>query len=312
MSLRGGAHDIALGFHRLNILDVSERGHQPMTCGDGSIALLFNGAIYNAFDHKRALERDGYRFKSATDTEVILALYERYGIDGLLERIEGMFAIAIADARRHELHLVRDHFGIKPLYWTQCGNAVLFASEAKAFLAHPSFRAEIDPQQIDELLAFRFVAGEESLLKGVRQVRPGRRITITPEEIRETRYWSIPDHCDKASLAREDAVDQLDALLRRSVQSQLLSDVPVGSQLSGGIDSSLVTLMAGVDAFSIVVDDAIFSEAPWISRAAKTTRARLSLRSMRQAGTWISRSASRTRWRYGCSPSDRRSKRRCC
>src|SRR6476469_7526250 len=159
LSMRGGAADTALGFHRLKILDLSAHGHQPMTSADGSIALLFNGAIYNAFDFKPDLESHGYRFTSATDTEVILALYERHGLDGILDRLDGMFAIVIADTRHHALHLVRDRFGIKPLYWAQCGRTVLFASEAKAFLAHPDFEAEIDPAQLDELLAFRYIAG---------------------------------------------------------------------------------------------------------------------------------------------------------
>ena len=159
LSLRGGVPDTALGFHRLKILDLSARGHQPMTNPDGSIALLFNGEIYDAFDYKAELERGGYRFRSGTDTEVILALYEREGLEWMLERLNGMFAIVIADTRRGAVHLVRDRVGIKPLYWAQCGTTVLFASEAKAFLAHPAFRAEIDPMQVDELLAFRYVAG---------------------------------------------------------------------------------------------------------------------------------------------------------
>ncbi len=173
LSLRGGTPDIALGFQRLKILDLSARGHQPMTSPDGSTALLFNGEIYDAFDYKAELERDGYRFRTGTDTEVILALYERVGLERMLERLNGMFAIVIADTRRGVVHLLRDRVGIKPLYWTQCGTTVLFASEAKAFLAHPAFRAEIDPAEVDELLAFRYVAGEASLLKGVR-TRPAR------------------------------------------------------------------------------------------------------------------------------------------
>ena len=273
MAIRGGWPDTALGFHRLNILDVSPRGHQPMVSDDGAIALLFNGAIYNAFDHKPELERSGYRFKSATDTEVILALYERHGLDGMLERLNGMWAIVVADARRHELHLVRDQFGIKPLYWTQCGATVLFASEAKAFLAHPAFRAEIDPAQVDELLAFRYIAGEASLLKGVRHVPPGGIVTITPDGVDERRYWRIPDCDEKSTLSREDAVDALDHLLRRSVRSQLQSDVPVGCQLSGGVDSSLVSTIAKSDTFSIVIDDRIFSDEQWISIAEHATHA---------------------------------------
>jgi asparagine synthase (glutamine-hydrolysing) len=279
LSLRGGVPDTALGFRRLTILDRSARGHQPMTSPDGSIALLFNGEIYNAFDDKAGLERGGYRFRTGTDTEVILALYERNGLEGMLERLNGMFAIVIADTRRGAVHLLRDRVGIKPLYWARCGTTVLFASEAKAFLAHPAFRAEIDPMQVDELLAFRYVAGHASLLKGVRHVQPGHRLTITPGGVTEARYWSIPDHPEKLCLSREDAVNRLSHLLGRSVQSQLRSDVNVGCQLSGGVDSSLVAVLARsyrsahLDTFSIVFDEPPFSEERWILAAVAAARA---------------------------------------
>ena len=279
LSLRGGVADTALGFQRLKILDLSARGHQPMTSPDGATALLFNGQVYDAFDHRAALERDGYRFRTATDTEVVLALYERDGLERMLERLDGMFAIVIADTRRGLLHLVRDRLGIKPLYWTQHGTTVLFASEAKAFLAYPGFRAEIDPGEIDELLAFRYVAGEASLLRGVRHIPPGHRLTITPDGVRHSRYWSIPDDPDKLRLSRDDAVDRLEQLLDRSVRSQLRSDVNVGCQLSGGVDSSLVTVLAGshrrhdLGAFSIVFDEPRFSEEQWIVTAAGAAHA---------------------------------------
>jgi asparagine synthase (glutamine-hydrolysing) len=197
----------------------------------------------------------------------------------MLERLDGMFAIVIADTRRGAVHLLRDRVGIKPLYWAQCGTTVLFASEAKAFLAHPTFCPEIDPTQVDELLAFRYVAGPASLLKGVRHVQPGHRLTITPSGVTESRYWSIPDHPEKPHLSREDAVDRLDHLLGRSVQSQLRSDVSVGCQLSGGVDSSLVTVLArphcpaDLNAFSIIFDESKFSEERWILNAAATARA---------------------------------------
>ena len=192
----------------------------------------------------------------------------------MLERLNGMFAIVLADLRTREVHLARDHFGIKPLYWTQAGTTVLFASEAKAFLAHPAFTAAIDDDHVDEQLAFRYVAGEASLLRGVRQLRPGHRVRITPAGVTTARYWSIPDVPEKATLSREEATDRLDEIMRRSVASQLVSDVKVGCQLSGGIDSSLVTLFerphfeAGLDTFSVVFEDPKFSEVPWISEAA--------------------------------------------
>jgi asparagine synthase (glutamine-hydrolysing) len=279
LSLRGGIPDTALGFQRLKILDLSARGHQPMTSPDRSTALLFNGEIYEAFEWKAELERRGYRFRTGTDTEIILALYECEGLERMLERLNGMFAIVIADTRRGVVHLLRDRIGIKPLSWAQCGTTVLFASEAKAFLAHPKFRAEIDPTHVDELLAFRYVAGEASLLKGVRLVQPGHRLTITPDGVTEARYWNIPDCPDKLRLSREDAVDGLGSLLGRSVNLQLRSDVNVGCQLSGGVDSSLVAVLArahqhaDLNAFSIVFREQQFSEEQWILAAAAAAQA---------------------------------------
>src|SRR4051812_5057715 len=279
LSLRGGIPDTALGFHRLKILDRSAGGRQPMISPDRSTALLFNGEIYNAVDYKRELERGGYQFRTGTDTEVVLALYERKGLERMLEHLNGMFAIVIADTRRGAVHLLRDRIGVKPLYWAQRGPTVLFSSEAKAFLAHPAFCPEIDPTGLDELLAFRYVAGDASLLKGVRHVQPGHRLTITPAGVTEARYWSIPDPPEKLPLSRNDAVDRLDHLLSRSVQLQLRSDASVGCQLSGGVDSSLVTVLArthhraDLNAFSIVFDEPRFSEERWILEAAATAHA---------------------------------------
>ena len=275
LSLRGGAPDTALGFQRLAILDRSTRAGQPMVSPDGSVALLFNGEAYDAFEARTQLARDGYRFRTSTDTEVVLALYERLGLERMLERLDGMFAVVIVDTRRGVIHLLRDRIGIKPLYWVRCGQAVLFASEAKAFLAHPAFRAELDPAQVDELLAFRYVAGEATLLRGVRHVRPGHHLTMTASGCRETRYWSIPDNAETVHLSLEAAVDRLDHLLGRSVRSQVRSDVNLGCQLSGGIDSALVTRRAraqraDVNAFSIVFNEPRFSEEPWIETAAAT------------------------------------------
>lgn len=269
----------ALGFNRLNILDLTRCGHQPMTGSDGRVIIAFNGEIYNAFDFRPELERAGYRFRSRTDTEVILYLYEHFGLEGMLDRLNGMFAIVIVDLRSRELVIARDHFGIKPLYWTVAGSSLLFGSEAKSFLAHPSFRAEIAAEHLDEFLAFRYVAGEHSLLKGVTQLLPGHCLRVKDGRIATHRYWTVPDRPDTPDWPEERAVDAVDHALRDSVRSQLQSDVKVGCQLSGGIDSSLVAVLArahfdaNMETFSIVFDDPAFSERRWIEQAATAARA---------------------------------------
>jgi asparagine synthase (glutamine-hydrolysing) len=263
----------ALGFVRLSILDLSIEGHQPMCNADSSLFIAFNGEIYNAFDYVPELEAAGFRFHSRTDTEVILYLYERYGLEGMLKRLNGMFVIVIVDLRKREVHVVRDHMGVKPLYWTQAGGALLIASEAKAFLAHPAFRAELDEACLDEYLAFRYCAGDRYLLKGVRQLRPGHCMRIAGGSVAVRRYWEIPDQADRLPISRAQAADQLEDLLRQSVKSQLLSDVKVGCQLSGGIDSSLVSVVArsyfdaDMDSFSIVFEDPAYSEERWAREA---------------------------------------------
>lgn len=274
----GGGFEGGLGFNRLKILDLSERGHQPMVNADGTVILAFNGEIYNAFDFKPELEAAGYQFRSRTDTEVILHLYERYGLDGMLNRLNGMFAIVIADLRTSEIHVAIDHFGIKPMYWALAGNSVLFASEAKAFLRHPAFSAEIDGDRVDEYLGFRYVAGGDSLMKGVQQLRPGWCLRITPEGVTTRRYWELPE-LSRAAISDGEAMETLEDLLRTSVKSQLLSDVPVGCQLSGGVDSSIVSVFArkhfdaAMETFSIVFDDQRHSEEKWMVQAATAANA---------------------------------------
>ncbi|MEQ1840644.1 MAG: asparagine synthase (glutamine-hydrolyzing), partial [Verrucomicrobiales bacterium] len=273
----------ALGFNRLSILDLSSNGHQPMFNADRSIMLAFNGEIYNAGQFTGELQSAGYSFRSHTDTEVILYLYEHYGLEGMLARLNGMFAIVIVDLRKQEIYIARDPLGIKPLYWTQTGSRLLFASEAKAFLVHPHFTPEIDQAHLSEFLAFRYVAGEDFLLKGVRQLRPGTILRITRNGHRIQPYWRIPDSLQQREISREDALDELNELFGAAVKSQLQSDVPLGCQLSGGIDSSLVTtharsnFNADLETFSVVFDDPAFSEEPWITEAAKVASAKSNL-----------------------------------
>jgi asparagine synthase (glutamine-hydrolysing) len=273
-----GVFEGALGFNRLKILDLSERGHQPMSNADGTVILAFNGEIYNAFDYKPELEAAGYCFRSRTDTEVILYLYERYGLDGMLNRLNGMFAIVIVDLRSSEVHIARDHFGIKPMYWAVAGKSVLFASEAKSFLCHPAFHARIVDERVDEYLAFRYIAGDDSLLEGVNQLRPGWCLRITPDGVSTRRYWQLPE-ARREEVQDHEAMQTLEQLLRTSVKSQLLSDVKVGCQFSGGIDSSIVSVFArthfdaDMDTFSVVFDDPRYTEERWMQQAGKVMRA---------------------------------------
>ena len=270
----------ALGFNRLSIQDLSVHGHQPMFNASRTVVLAFNGEIYNANDYRAELESAGYRFRGTSDTEVILYLYEQHGMEGMLARLNGMFAIVVADLQRQELFIARDLFGIKPMYWTQTKSGILFASEGKSFLAHPEFEPEIDTEHLDEYLAFRYVAGNDYLLKGVHQLRPGHLMRISGQGCEIKRYWEIPDVTAKRKISRPDAVDELCHWFGKSVQSQLLSDVPLGCQLSGGIDSSLVTTHARADnrsdlqAFSVIFDDPAYSEEPWIDQAAKVANAK--------------------------------------
>jgi asparagine synthase (glutamine-hydrolysing) len=272
------AFEGGLGFARLSILDLSEAGHQPMASADGRVILAFNGEIYNAFDYQPELKAAGCVFRSKTDTEVILHLYQIYGWEGMLERLNGMFAICIVDLDRQCVLLARDRMGIKPLYWYDDNGVLLFGSEVKSFLEHPAFQPELDPQLLDEQFIFRYCSGAGFPLRGVRQVEPGCALRIDARGDTLTRYWSIPERqmpgSRGTSLSPAKAADSVESELRQSVARRLLSDVKLGCQLSGGIDSSLVSLFAAdsagsdIDAISIIFEDALFSEQSWIEQAA--------------------------------------------
>jgi asparagine synthase (glutamine-hydrolysing) len=194
----------------------------------------------------------------------------------MLGRLQGMFAIAIADLRAGRLHAARDHFGIKPLYWWQGDDVLLIASEIKAFLRHPAFRAVLAEEHLAEQLMFRYCAWDRTLLRGVRQLPPGHALSWRPGEAPSLhRYWALPDATSDQSPDDATAEGQIRHLLREAVREQLISDVPLGTQLSGGIDSSLVTLDAArarlgqrIPAFSIIFEDPRISEDPWIDQAA--------------------------------------------
>jgi len=265
--------DGGFGFARLSIQDLSEAGHQPMMSRDGRVVLVFNGEIYNAAKLRDYLRADGAEFRGHSDTEVILRLYEMYGWDAMLSRIEGMFAIAITDLRTGVLRVARDHFGIKPVYHTQLSNGtLLIASEIKAFLQHPEFHTELETANLAEQLMFRYTAWDRTLLRKVRQLPPGHEMIWRAHdgELTLRRYWHLPDATDG-----DETAASVRETISAAVRSQLVSDVPLGTQLSGGIDSSLITLdtaRASSDtrhSFSIVFDDPEVSEDAWITEAAR-------------------------------------------
>ena len=195
----------ALGFNRLSILDLSRNGHQPMVNAEGNIIIAYNGEVYNAFDFRDELKAAGYQFRSKTDTEVLLYLYEHFGLDGMLSRIRGMFAFCIVDLRKGELVMARDHLGIKPLYYSIQNGTLLFASEVKAFLPHPRFEARISEENLDEVLGFRFCTGRArphglfiDLLEVLGQLldhplvpmtRHRRQVQLTSEHLVPVTHW---------------------------------------------------------------------------------------------------------------------------
>tara|TARA_R110001599_G_scaffold276025_1_gene477275 strand:- start:3627 stop:5579 length:1953 start_codon:yes stop_codon:yes gene_type:complete len=261
----------ALGFNRLSIIDLSRNGHQPMHSLDGGAIIIFNGEIYNADEYRHELETRGYRFRGNSDTEILLNLYCCFGIDEALARLNGMFAFCIVDLRKREMHLARDRLGIKPLYVYQNSRALMFASEVKAFLPSNDFIPAINEDVIDEFVKFGHVAGAETLFHGVSNVEPGELLTLRNGKLRSRFYWSIPPADTQASLTSEEAQNAVENALSKSVRYRLKSDVKVGCQLSGGIDSSLISLFATrhrqvekTTAVSVVHTNSKFNEEPWI------------------------------------------------
>lgn len=266
-----------IGFNRLSILDLSINGHQPMISQNEKVVIAYNGETYNAFQFKSDLKKKGFVFKSRTDTEILLYLYQQYGIEKMLELANGMFAFCIVDLELQKVFLARDHAGIKPMYWYKKGNTILFGSEIKSFLSHPKFEREINKNHIDEYLYFKYCAHNRTLFKGVSQIPPGHYLEISTDREKLIKYWE-PKLNTYGSLSKKDATERLESVLKSSVKSQLISDVKVGCQLSGGIDSSMVTTYAQqyfnyyLDTFSIIFEDKKYSEEKYINQVIDNTK----------------------------------------
>jgi asparagine synthase (glutamine-hydrolysing) len=262
---------IAFGHLRLAIVDL-DGGRQPRVDPTTGDALVFNGEIYGYAALAAELAGAGVSLTDRSDTEVLFRLLQRFGVAATLEKIDGMFAFAYFDGQNRRLHLVRDRFGEKPLYYLESGGTLIFASEPRALLAHPMARAlPVDPGAIAVYIAFEYLPGTRSLREGVRKLPPGHRLAAVPGHPSEVSCYWQPDPDEDGSASRHETererLDRLDALLDASVKERLVADVPVGVFLSGGIDSSLVAAFVarhapGLRAFTVSMPEASYDETP--------------------------------------------------
>ena len=234
--------EAGLGHRRLSIIDV-EGGAQPISNEDDSLQLVFNGEIYNYVELRKELLALGHRFKTRSDTEVILHAYEQWGVDSL-DRLNGMFAFALWDRRQRSMLVARDHLGIKPLYYTTVGTCFLFASEIKSLMQHPGFEREVDIESLSELFTFRCVPSPKTLIQGVFKLAPGHLMQVSATGTWIQRFWNSTPH-RRAERGEPELVGQYQELLEDAVRLQMRSDVPLGLFLSSGIDSGvLLALMS--------------------------------------------------------------------
>ncbi len=265
----------ALGHRRLSIVDLAT-GDQPLANEDRSIWIAYNGEIDNHLDLRRELEAAGHRYASRSDTETVVHGYEQWG-EGVVERLRGMFAFAIWDSRRRRLLLARDRLGVKPIYWTLSGSKLIFASEIKAILASGLVRASADCDRFPELLATRSLAGPGTLFAGIERLEPGCILSFERGAVSLRKYWDVPHGTGRSAAPRtfESATARFSELLEESVRLRLMSDVPLGMFLSGGLDSSVIAaLMARMidrplQTFSVAFAERAFSELSYSREVAR-------------------------------------------
>jgi asparagine synthase (glutamine-hydrolysing) len=266
--------NVALGMRRLAIIDI-QGGRQPIFNEQGTVCAILNGEIYNYRELRRELEGRGHRFATSTDTEVIVHLWEEMG-PNFSTRLNGMFAIAVHDLCNHQFALVRDHLGIKPLYYSQSEAQLVFASEIKALLASGLVARSLDVDSVAQFLAWEYVPGSATLLQGVRKIEAGHQMNVdlSTQVVRIQQYWDVPlDDFSTIENASPDWKAEVEAQINRSVKRQLISDVPLGAFLSGGVDSSLVvSAMGPTRAFSIGFEDPSYNELKWAQEVARRLR----------------------------------------
>jgi asparagine synthase (glutamine-hydrolysing) len=270
---------VGLANRRLAILDLSANGHQPILSDSGRFVIAYNGEIYNFGEIRQALQREGKAFRGDTDTEIIVEGSAAWGLAKTLRSLNGMFAFALWDRRAHALSLVRDRIGIKPLYYGRFGTTLLFGSELKALVVHPAFRREIDRNSLALFLRHGYIPSPYTIYKGVRRLPAGHTVTLSSvdDTLQTVPYWSAKaiQAFENDVPSDEEATAQLEALLRDAVRLQMVSDVPLGAFLSGGVDSStVVALMQAQSArpvrtFSIGFGERDYNEANYAAAVAE-------------------------------------------
>jgi asparagine synthase (glutamine-hydrolysing) len=261
---------VGLGMRRLAIIDV-QGGQQPIYNEDRTVRTVFNGEIYNFRELRRDLQRAGHVFTTQSDTEVLVHAYEEYGREFPCQ-LNGMFALALHDIARRKLILVRDHLGIKPLYYAVTPQYLVWGSEIKALLASGLIDRQLNLDALGEFLAWEYVPGEKTLFAGIRKLRPAEMLEIHLDSpaCSPRRYWDVPAEDQSRAIAVQDWETALDAKISDCVQRQLVSDVPLGAFLSGGVDSSLVvSAMGNADTFSIGFDDPSYNELDYAKKVAR-------------------------------------------
>jgi len=273
------APGVGLGHRRLSIIDL-KTGRQPLSNENGTVWIVFNGEIYNFQELRTFLLSKGHVFKTQTDTEAIVHLYEEFGPQ-CLEKLRGMFAFAIWDENTKSLFLARDRVGIKPLYYCLTDESLVFASEIKAILADPSVDRRVAPEVIDRFLTFLYVPGEETLLKGIKKLAPGHYLLAKEGRAEVRQYWDLRFSKPSGGRSVEEAKDELLSLLAETVELHMIADVPVGVLLSGGVDSTAVLSFAveradkGVSSYTVGFSDpGVPDERPYARLAAEAFRSR--------------------------------------
>jgi len=268
---------LAFGHRRLSIQDLSPAGHQPMLSHCGRWVISYNGETYSGPELCPLLKARGITFRGHSDTEVIVEAISAWGVEATVKQLIGMFAFALWDRNEQTLYLVRDRLGIKPLYWGHAGSTFLFGSELKALLAYPGFHPQINPEALGAYLKHAYVPTPLSIYKGIHKLPPGTILRRTPDgQVTQNPFWTLEEIISReaspsphSSLSEDEALDDLEELLNDAVARRMVSDVPLGTFLSGGIDSSLVTAIAQhhsakpIQTFTIGFGDKEYNEAPY-------------------------------------------------